>query len=216
MEDKKIYQALGRIMADVGSIQKGQKNAQQGFMFRGIDDFMNSLHGLFAKYGVVIVPTETEHIQEQVRYNSGGYEKIQFRSRVHMTFMFISCEDGSMVVADGWGEAADNGDKGYNKCKSIALKYVLMQMFLVPTADIADPDKDTPDEITSAPEEKPKAKPTKAAKTKVDSSVMDEAMAAIADAKSRTELNDIYAKYGVAVSYDAKFIAALNEKVKVV
>lgn len=216
MDDKKIYQALGNIMSEVGSIQKGQKNAQQGFMFRGIDDFMNTLHGLFAKYGVIIVPTETEHIQEQVRYNSGGYDKIQFRSRLHMNFMFISCEDGSMVVADGWGEAADNGDKGYNKCKSIALKYVLMQMFLVPTADIADPDKETPEEIHPSPAQTPKTKATKATKDKVDPTVMDEAMAAIEAAKSRNDLNDVYAKYGVAVSYDAKFIAALNEKVKVV
>ena len=53
------------------------------------------------------------------------------------------------MTADGWGEAADNGDKGYNKCKSIALKYVLMQMFLVPTKDIADPDRETADDVVA-------------------------------------------------------------------
>ena len=65
-----------------------------------------------------------------------------------MSFKFVSIDDGSELVADGWGEAADNGDKGYNKCKSIALKYVLMQMFLVPTKDIVDPDAETPAEVT--------------------------------------------------------------------
>lgn len=147
--ENKIYTALGNIMETVGAIEKGQKNTQQNFMFRGIDDFMNTLHGLFAKNRVIILPHEEEAIQETVSYtNSSGKPATQFRSKIHFRFHFVSTEDGSEVVTDGWGEAADNGDKGYNKCKSIALKYVLMQMFLVPTADIADPDKETPEEIT--------------------------------------------------------------------
>lgn len=147
--ENKIYTALGNIMETVGAIEKGQKNTQQNFMFRGIDDFMNTLHGLFAKNRVIILPHEEEAVQETVNYiNSSGKPATQFRSKIHFRFHFVSTEDGSEVVTDGWGEAADNGDKGYNKCKSIALKYVLMQMFLVPTADIADPDKETPEEIT--------------------------------------------------------------------
>ena len=138
----KIYAALGKVMSDVGAIGKTQENTQQNFKFRGIDDFMNHLHGLFAKHKVIILPSETEAIQEPYQYTDArGNAKLQFRSRIHFIFNFVSTEDGSSVQADGWGEAADNGDKGYNKCKSIALKYALMQMFLVPTADIADPDK---------------------------------------------------------------------------
>ena len=141
-----IYKKLGEVMSKIGAIDKGQKNVQQGFMFRGIDDFMNALHGLMAEAGIIILPSEVEHVQESYQTAKGG---TQFRTRLHLRFTFVSTEDGSSVTADGWGEAADNGDKGYNKCKSIALKYVLMQMFLVPTKDIADPDRDTPDEVTS-------------------------------------------------------------------
>lgn len=139
-----IYQKLGAIMSDVQAVDKTQKNVQQGFMFRGIDDMMNALHILFARHGVIIVPRELDHIQESFATKTGG---TQFRSRVLMQFSFVSTEDGSKVIAEGWGESADNGDKGYNKCKSIALKYVLMQMFLIPTKDIADPDKETPEDI---------------------------------------------------------------------
>ena len=120
MESGKIYQSLGEVMKTVVAIDKGQKNQQQGFMFRGIDDFMNTLHGKMAESGVIIVPKELDHIQESYKsMNARGEEKLQFRSRVHMQFTFTSTEDGSSVTADGWGEAADNGDKGYNKCKSI-------------------------------------------------------------------------------------------------
>ena len=145
-----IYSKLGEVMKEVTAIDKTRKNEQQGFMFRGIEDFMNELHNSFAKHGIVILPHELEHIQEnyEVR-NSRGEVKLQFRTRVHLAFKFVSTEDGSYVEADGWGEAADNADKGYNKTKSIALKYVLMQMFLVPTKDIADPDKETPEEVTA-------------------------------------------------------------------
>ena len=145
-----IYKKLGEVMGKIGAIDKERKNEQQGFMFRGIDDFMNALHGLMAEAGIIILPSEIEHLQENFEtVNKEGRKNLQFRTRLHLRFTFVSTEDGSSVTADGWGEAADNGDKGYNKCKSIALKYVLMQMFLVPTKDIADPDKETPDDVQS-------------------------------------------------------------------
>lgn len=139
-----IYAKLGQVMKAIKAIDKKQKNQQQGFMFRGIDDFMNELHDLLADAGIIIIPSEKEHIQEQYTTKNGT---AQFRTRLHMSFTFASTEDGSSVTADGWGEAADTGDKGYNKCKSIALKYVLMQMFLVPTKDLADPDANTPEPV---------------------------------------------------------------------
>lgn len=208
----KIYQALGKIMAEVGAVGKNQENTQQGFKFRGIDDFMNALHNQFAKHGVIILPSETEAIQEPISYtDSRGNAKLQFRSRIHFTFFFVSTEDGSMVKADGWGEAADNGDKGYNKCKSIALKYVLMQMFLVPTADIADPDKETPDEITEAPQ-KPQKRPTEAVKEEGGNPLLDEAIKAVESAKTKAGLDAAYNKYGMELNYHGDFLAALNKK----
>lgn len=148
-----IYQKVGAVMKEVTAIDKTRENKQQGFMFRGIEDFMNELHTLFAKHGIFILPRELEHIQDTFEtvktYNGQTEKKLQFRTRVHLEFEFVSADDGSSVKADGWGEAADNGDKGYNKCKSCALKYVLMQIFLVPTKDIVDPDAETPDAVSS-------------------------------------------------------------------
>lgn len=152
MESKKIYESMAAIMAGVGAIDKSQKNQTQGFMYRGIDDFMNELHKLFADNKVILLPRELDHIQEQYTTAKGA---LQFHSRVHVEFNFVSLIDGSQLTADGWGEAADSADKGYNKCKSIALKYVLMQTFLVPLKDIADPDAETPEQVQSKPIEDP-------------------------------------------------------------
>lgn len=139
-----IYAKLGQVMQSIKAIGKNQTNEQQHFKFRGIDDFMNELHDHLAEAGIIIIPSETEHLQEQFTTKNGT---AQFRTRLHMKFTFVSTADGSCITADGWGEAADSGDKGYNKCKSIALKYVLMQMFLVPTKDLTDPDSETPDPV---------------------------------------------------------------------
>lgn len=144
MESGKIYQSLGAVMKAIAPIDKSRKNEQQNFMFRGIEDFMNTIHSLLAENDIIILPSEKEHIQETFTTAKGG---VQFRSRIHVFFKFVSTQDGSCVEADGWGEAADTFDKGYNKCKSIALKYALSQMFLVPTKEIDDPDKETPDSV---------------------------------------------------------------------
>ena len=214
----KIYQALGKVMTDVGAIGKNQENTQQNFKFRGIDDFMNHLHGLFAKHHIIILPSEIEAIQERIDYvNSYGKPAVQFRSRIHFNFNFVSTEDGTSVFADGWGEAADNGDKGYNKCKSIALKYVLMQMFLVPTADIADPDKETPEEITQVAEKTLKISPTKDTKPKAEEStedVLNAALKAVEKATTRAELEGIYKTHKSTIGKDATFVKALNDKAK--
>ena len=54
--------------------------------------------------------------------------------------------DGSSVETVNVGEAMDSGDKGFNKAMSIALKYSLLQMFLIPTEEQKDPDATTPEE----------------------------------------------------------------------
>ena len=199
MEENKtaanIFAKLGQVMKATKAIGKNQKNQQQGFQFRGIDDFMNGLHGLMADAGIVILPSEKEHIQESYATKNGG---TQFRTRVHMNFAFVSTEDGSSVTADGWGEAADNGDKGYNKCKSIALKYVLMQMFLVPTKDIADPDKETPDDVQS--------------NTSQDDPDLELVLLCVKEAKSIAELQKVWADNQGMQNNKAFYNAVTNRK----
>ena len=196
MEENKnlIYKKLGEVMSKIDAIDKGQKNVQQGFMFRGIDDFMNALHGLMADAGIIILPSEVEHVQENYTTKNGG---TQFRTRLHLRFTFVSTEDGSSVTADGWGEAADNGDKGYNKCKSIALKYVLMQMFLVPTKDIADPDRETPEEISG--------------RNEIDAN-LELALQCVREARTTAELQEVWTNNAGYQSDKTFYNAVINRK----
>jgi hypothetical protein len=137
-----IYKAMVDIMRKVSHISKGQKNQQQGFTFRGIDDVMNELHSVMADAGVFLIPKikgNWEIVEKQTK--SGG---ALFYTRQAWEFHFCA-EDGSFVVAEAIGEAMDSGDKGMNKSMSIALKYALLQTFLIPTEDDKDPDANTHD-----------------------------------------------------------------------
>ena len=142
MEQKQIFKALTSIIGEVNAIGKNQKNQQQCFMFRGIDDVMNELHTLFGMYKVVIIP---EVVSYDVQEHTTAKGTLMYTTHTTVKFHFVA-EDGSEVVTTNVGEAMDTADKGMNKTMSCALKYALMQMFLIPTKDIEDADRTTPEE----------------------------------------------------------------------
>jgi len=134
-----ITEKLIQINKEIGIIGKSQKNQQQGFSFRGIDQVMNELHALFAKHEVVILPQVKSRTREE-RTNTKG--TLLFYTHLTVEFQFMAV-DGSLICSTIIGEAMDSGDKGCNKAMSVALKYALLQMFLIPTEELKDPDAET-------------------------------------------------------------------------
>lgn len=139
-----IYQSITKIMEEVPSIGKTQKNKTQGFMYRGIDDVMNALQPLLAKNKVFIVPEILEQTREE-RTTSKGGNLIYSICKIKYKFY---AEDGSSVEAITIGEGMDSGDKATNKAMAIAMKYVLFQVFCIPTDEMKDPDSETPEQST--------------------------------------------------------------------
>ena len=143
-----ITKSLCAITAEVCSIGKTKKNQQQGYTFRGVDDLMNTLHPLFAKYSVIVVPEVLDSIREE-RVTAKGTALISSILRVKYHFMGL---DGSEVCATVVGEGMDTADKASNKALAVAYKYACFQVFCIPTEEIgaADPDNYTPDRSISA------------------------------------------------------------------
>lgn len=140
MEQAMIYPAMVEIMKDVEAIKK-EKTNQQGasFKYRGIDDVMNSLHESFAKNGVFITTEVIDRKEIERQSKSGG---ALFYVTITVKFTF-NASDGSFISSVIYGTAMDSGDKADNKCMSIALKYCLLQAFLIPTEEMTDPDSQT-------------------------------------------------------------------------
>lgn len=142
METSLIYAKMAAILKETKAITKSERNQQQGFKFRGIDNVMNELHELFAKNDVFILQEVQGFTTENRPTKSGGTNTF---TRATVKFRYTTT-DGSCVETVNVGEAMDSGDKGMNKAMSIALKYSLLQMFLIPTEEQKDPDSTTPEE----------------------------------------------------------------------
>ena len=143
-----ITKSLCAITAEVGSIGKTKKNEQQGFKFRGVDDLMNTLHPLFAKYGIIVVPEVLESTREE-RITAKGAALVSAILKIRYHFTAI---DGSEICATVIGEGMDTADKASNKAMAVAYKYACFQVFCIPTEEVAaaDPDNYTPDRSIAA------------------------------------------------------------------
>ena len=141
MENKmNIYQSITKIIEEVPAIGKNKKNTTQNFMFRGIDDVMNTFQPLLAKHKVFIVPQVLEQTREERQTSKGG---TLLYSICKIKYIFYA-EDGSSIEAIVVGEGMDSGDKATNKAMAIAMKYAMFQVFCIPTEEMKDPDGDTP------------------------------------------------------------------------
>jgi hypothetical protein len=153
-----IFKKINSILQEVDAIGKNKKNEQQGYKFRGIDDMYNALHPLFAIHGVFITSDILSSKREERQTKNGG----------NLIYTIVTCkftfyaEDGTNVSSTLEGEAMDSGDKSTNKAMSTALKYALMQMFLIPTEEQLDTEYKSP-EVKAK-----KDKPEPTINTKVD------------------------------------------------
>lgn len=141
-----IYKKMSEVMRDIGSVGKDQNNKAQGFKFRGIDQFVNSLYPALTKHGVFMAPrcVSEQHELKEVTRGSGkaGVDK---HVTILMEYDFFA-EDGSKVtIGPIPAEGLDSGDKATNKALSAALKYALIQTFSIPTEDMAEADLDSPE-----------------------------------------------------------------------
>lgn len=135
-----IHQAITDIMSEGYAITKDKRNQTQGFMYRGIDDVMNTFQPLLAKHHVFVVP---EVIEQQRMERTTGKDRTLLYAILKMRYTFYA-EDGSSISAVVIGEGMDSGDKASNKAMSAAMKYAMFQVFCIPTEEMADPDADTP------------------------------------------------------------------------
>lgn len=139
-----IYESITAIMQEGYAIGKENRNEQQKFMYRGIDDVMNTFQPLLSKYKVFVVPEVIGREREERSGRNGG-NLIYSILTIRYTFY---AEDGSSVSAVVVGEGMDSGDKASNKAMAVGMKYAMFQTFCIPTEEMRD---DDPDKTTTEP-----------------------------------------------------------------
>ena len=131
-----IFAALSAVMADVSSVSKDERNAGQGFNFRGIDAVVNAVGPALRKHGVIVVPRVQSC--DYATIEIGEKRKATAHVRVIVEYIFIA-QDGSTISWTTAGEAMDLGDKATAKAMSVAFRIALLQALALPTSE-PDPD----------------------------------------------------------------------------
>jgi hypothetical protein len=138
-----IHVAMSKVMAEIRAIDKKQRNQQQNYAFRGIDDVFNELQPILVAHGVWYTPEAIENDHEWRQTKSGGW---QHSTILKVRYRFYG-PAGDSIVTESIGESADPADKSTQQAMSQALKSLLLQTFCIRTKESAenDPDSKSPE-----------------------------------------------------------------------
>jgi hypothetical protein len=124
-----IYQRILAIMSELHYVARGQKTVNGQYRFVSHDQVTAKVHPFLVKYGVMVIPTVEEMIQE------GN------RTTVNMRISFVNADNSADSFSVRYSaHGVDAGDKGPGKAISYACKYALLKTFCLETGD--DPDFD--------------------------------------------------------------------------
>lgn len=200
MEEKiSVQEAIRRVMEEITPVAKTRINEGQGYQYRGIDDLYNVINRLHAKHGIVTIPMVVEY----------KCERFQVRERM-VSFIHLEVEyaivgpDGSKFVAKIPADGIDSSDKGVYKALSGAHKYLLFQLYCVPTGEAMDAERDH----IEVPAEQVQKDPIS---EDVPDDIIDKAIMALRKAKDIKELEDAFYTYMKQIPKSPKKVAVFKE-----
>jgi len=155
MEGKQIFTAIPEAIKLIESVGKDHKNEKQGWKFRSIDDVYNAVNKAVKEVGITICPNY-EIVTDKTEEVTNSYGKKSMQNEIVLKANYkIYAKDGSYIEVVTFGKKLDYGDKGFNAAMSTAYKYMMFQVFCIPTEEESknDPDNETPESLP--PNKKP-------------------------------------------------------------
>lgn len=196
-----VFEALNQVKTAIGAVGKGERNATQGFNFRGVDSVVNAAAPELNKFGVIVTPEVMDSDYETVEIGRNKTPMAHFTVVVKYTFWGPAGDSVSSTVL---AEAMDSGDKAAAKAMSVAYRIALLQTLNLPTDE---PDPDTQSYERSSATVTP-------LHGKADSIVKGvDWVKQISAAKTSAELNAIWKKAGSAGSLTDTLVDPSGEKV---
>lgn len=137
MEPKTTTEAVAAIMAEIGPIAKTGQGSNRG---RRIDEVISELNPIMARHGVTVVPSR---IVDWAHQDWGQTRNGALRQKLTAVIEYTIHGPGEPITAMGIAEGVDTEDKNAGKVMSYALKYVLCQVFAIPTYSKDDVEDNT-------------------------------------------------------------------------
>lgn len=146
-----VFPALRQVWREAGPIAKAIVNATEGYASRSVDDVYAAFNPLFANANLLFLPSyNVVNLEHREGFDDYGRPAMLRWACVGGTFTFVGPEGDACTVTT-IGEAADSSDKAVNIAMQAALKYALLQTFLVPVAagdqDINSPRQSPPEPL---------------------------------------------------------------------
>lgn len=136
-----LKQKLAEVRRRIGYIQKRGLNERFNYSYVMAADLAGAVGDTLAELEVVVVPRLESISHESLSPNQGYPDRL---TRVVMTYTFMDVNSAEELTVKVPGEGRDPGDKGPYKAMTGALKYALLQSFLIATGD--DPEDERADD----------------------------------------------------------------------
>ena len=189
-----IYTKLLAVRKLVGSVEKNGTNSFHHYNYATANDVIHEVRGALNENGILIVPKGVTDISFTKDGNVQNYTQ---------HYDVVSQEDGSLIQTSIRCAGEDKGDKGAYKANTGALKYLLLQLFLLPTED--DPENDSKDKKNLEQPRKSNAKPAE-----TDKPWLNEGEAftkAVEYLKGGGKITDIEKKYKISKPIREKLLS---------
>jgi ERF superfamily len=138
-----LRQKLALVRRRISYVQKRGHNQLLNYSYVTAADIAGAVGDILAEIGVVVVPRLESIAYEAVTGRMGAERS----ACVVMSYSFVDVDTGEEITVKVAGEGLDPGDKAAYKAMTGALKYALLQSFLLATGD--DPEDERPDSRTA-------------------------------------------------------------------
>ena len=135
-----LKQKLAEVRRRICYIQKRGHNERFNYSYVTAADIAGAVGDALAELEVVVIPNLESISHENISPNQGYPDRL---TRVVMTYTFMDVNSAEELTVKMPGEGRDPGDKGPYKAMTGALKYALLQSFLIATGD--DPEDERAD-----------------------------------------------------------------------
>lgn len=135
-----LPQKLALVRRRLAYVQKRGYNQHSNYNYVTAADIAGAVGDILAELGVVVIPRLESISHEPART---GRAEVEHVARVVMTYTFMDVDTAEEITVKVAGEGLDPGDKAPYKAMTGALKYALLQSFLLATGD--DPEEERAD-----------------------------------------------------------------------
>jgi len=141
-----LRQKLAEVRRRIGYVQKRGRNERHNYSYVTAADIAGAVGDILAELGIIVVPRLESISHEPARTGRTDGEHL---THVVMSYSFVDVDTAEEIAVKVAGEGVDAGDKAPYKAMTGALKYALLQSFLLATGD--DPEDERVDARFTTP-----------------------------------------------------------------